>query len=519
MNTKEFENKLVSKINELYITNRQSYLVMRKFITKEDGKIIETGKYSNYHKAQDNFKPLNDSHIKSHLRGKYTIGVFSGDYLSKFLCFDLDILDKSKLKWTYHLLFETLIEIGIPSNHIHVASSGNKGLHVNLFIENGTKLTNLITLFLYTMSKIEEKLSNDVHFAIHKGEGYYAEFDFGKIEFRPTSSQGVKIELGKNYFNPNNDTNKCDFLDNETLEKLGNTYILDIEPISKNEFINIMDTINDIDYVQENEIHNEITEIKSALQESSSMKINKDEPETIESIKNLLINGLYMEGTRHNSSLKIAKYFRYMGLELDDCIKQLQEWMKRQNKKYYSSSLEFSLTECDRISRIVYEKEYSLFGNVQNIQIYKSEVSKILEIKNKNDKLLLYSMLIHSKRYSTINGIFFMTYAQMEEMCGLKINGAMATLQRLEESGYVEVVSRNIRRENGAYRKPNKYKLLLNVEEDEVVLEIDNSSLTFNDNELYYKSLINTYTNKELKKILPDKQYREVYNYRKLIAI
>ncbi len=514
MNNKELENQLVKKINELYITNRQSYLIMRKLIKTEDGNIIETGEYKNYHKKQDKFRPLNDSHIRSHLRGKYTVGVFSGELISKFLCFDLDIKDKVKLKWTHYLLVETLNDLGISSEHIHTATSGNKGLHVNIFIENGTKLTHLTSLFNITMNKLNEKLSDEVNFRIHSGDGLFGEFDFGQIEMRPTSTQGVKIELGRNFFNSDSKSNKCVFLDNETLNPVDDTYILNIEPMNKEEFIHILDRINDKDQY----IEYEIVEIKANLNESKSMKINKDEPETIESVKNLLINGLYMEGTRHNSTLKIAKYLRYMGLELDDCIVQLQEWMKNQNKKYYSSSLEFALSECERVSKIVYEKEYSLFGNVANIQIYKGEIEKILEAESKNDKLLLYSMLIHSKRYALKDGVFYMTYEQMKEMCGIKINGAMKSIERLEELGLLEVVSRNVRQENTYKHKPNKYKLKFEVTDYEIALEIDNTSNLINNNELYLRSVINTYDNKQLKRILPDRQYREINKYQKSLA-
>jgi hypothetical protein len=51
-----------------------------------------------------NGKPLVDSDIEEHLKGEKTFGVFAGKKFSKFICFDVDVEDKSKAKWhTYRI--------------------------------------------------------------------------------------------------------------------------------------------------------------------------------------------------------------------------------------------------------------------------------------------------------------------------------------------------------------------------------------------------------------------------------
>jgi hypothetical protein len=503
----ELENKIISKINELYITNRKKYLILSK-----EG---NTGKYIGIHEGQDKYVPLNDSLIRKHLRGKQTVGVFSGKNISKFLCFDLDIVDdKKKLKWTYYLLTECLNELGIKNEHIHVASSGFKGYHVLIFIENGTSLNLLISLFNFTMQKIKSKINDDIPFVPYSNKEHYGEFEFGKIEMRCTYTQGVKIELGINFNNSDAKTNKCVFLENDTLEPIHDDgYILWINPMEKDEFIEIMDNMCEKELISD-----EIVEMKSSLQEPHSHKINKDEDTTISHIINLINNGLHISGTRHNSCLKIAKYFRYSGYEIEDCIEKLKEWMMWQDKKYYSTPLNEALSECERVSRIVYEKEYQLFGNVEDIKIYKSELKEIIKIENKYDKLLLHTMLIHSKRYALKNGVFYMTYKQMKEMCGIGIDGSMASIERLEAIGLIEVVSRNVRQENNYKHLPNKYKININnVENDDVVLEIDNSSITIYNNELYYRSMLKAFTKEELKH-LPNRQYREFNKLRNVLV-
>jgi DNA-binding Lrp family transcriptional regulator len=226
-----------------------------------------------------------------------------------------------------------------------------------------------------------------------------------------------------------------------------------------------------------------------------------------------------MSGTRHNSVLKISKYFRYIGLELDECIVELKKWMMKQDKKYYSTPLEEALSECERISKIVYEREYSLVGHVDNLQIYKNEMKEIIKIKEKNTKIIFFAMLLHSKRYALKNGVFYMTYNQIEEMTGLGRKAATNQIEQLEKIGLLEVVERNITQEHSHLKKPNKYRINLNVEqiENDIVLEVDNTYSTLNYLQLYYETTVKLFTKNELKH-LPYNQYKELNKYRKLVS-
>lgn len=336
------EQPIIDKINELYITNRKTFLKLNK-----------DGKYSSV-----SYSPLHDGLIERHIRGIETIGVFAGKEISKFICFDIDMIDKSKLNWVYHLLMESISNIGVNNNYIHVALSGNKGLHVLLFVQDGTSLKHFKYLFEEVMKIIQLKINNQIQTKIFNDNELKLEIEnICNIEFRPSFTQGVKLELGINFKNTNKKTNECLFVDKDILKPKSKDYILDIKPMPKDEFLDLMDSLYD---TYANEIEVNMNLIKQEITEPYSHKINKDEPETIEYIVNLIQNGLYMSGTRHHSVLKIAKYFRYMGLELDECIEKLSKWMRNQDKKFYSSTIEEALSECERISRIVYEKEYSL---------------------------------------------------------------------------------------------------------------------------------------------------------------
>lgn len=502
------ESEIITKINELYITNRKKYLKLNK------NGVYQTVNYT-----------LHDGIIEKHLQGIHTIGIFSGRELSKFICFDIDMSDKSKTKWVYYLLMDSLYNIGIDDKYIHVANSGNKGLHILIYVQDGYSLKHFKELFIHVMECIQSKVDISIPTLLHSANELKLQIgDICFIEYRPNHTQGVKLELGINFKNENNKTNKCWFVDKYTLESIkNNEYILSIDPIAKEEFTLIMERLSDNTKIIEcDSLHEQVGLIKQTITEPHSHKINKDENETITHIVDLINNGLSMTGTRHNSVLKIAKYFRYMGLELEETIHNLCDWMTRQDEKLYSASLEEAISECVRLVKVVYEKEYSLVGHVENLRIYKSEMKAIVGIKEKYDKVLLYTMLLHSKRYALKNGVFYMTYAQMTEMCGISDEGANNIIKRLKDMGFIEVVERNIKIEHTNRCKPNKYRITLNVEvlleEDEIILEVDNKLKQNNYDKLYYQTVIKMFANKELKH-LPTRQYNEFTKLRKSILV
>ena len=87
---KDKQKEIIKKINDLYITNRQKYLVMKL-----------NGEYMTLQTSEKSkkIKPLVDGYIKNHIEGKATYGVFNGQYFGKFLCFDVDVKDKQYAKW------------------------------------------------------------------------------------------------------------------------------------------------------------------------------------------------------------------------------------------------------------------------------------------------------------------------------------------------------------------------------------------------------------------------------------
>src|SRR5205085_11636417 len=181
---KELMEQLVNKFNELFITKRKKYLIL-----KQNGEYIQINENNS-----TGFKKLNDFHIKRHLQGKETLGVFAGEYNTQFICFDVDFHDPKLAKWYTYRVIDSLVNVGVPEKYIHTSTSGNKGYHVDVYFNK------MITIDVC-------KAFFDL--VINQGQLYS---EHGKVEFRP-SNQGLKLPLGINFKNNNSRTNKCWYVD------------------------------------------------------------------------------------------------------------------------------------------------------------------------------------------------------------------------------------------------------------------------------------------------------------------
>lgn len=115
-------NELVKFLSELFIGYRKSHIEQQS-----DGTYHFIDKCS----LHDNY------HIKQHILGNKTVGVFSGaDVGSKYICFDVDTKARSILD-TRALIYTLVSEFNIHYDYIPVAYSGNKGYHVYLLFEIG----------------------------------------------------------------------------------------------------------------------------------------------------------------------------------------------------------------------------------------------------------------------------------------------------------------------------------------------------------------------------------------------
>lgn len=484
------DKEIIEKINELFIMARYQYLILS-----------EHGNYQtfNMYKNKKVF-PLNDYAIQKHLKGMATLGVFSSTNHTKFICFDVDVIDKEQAKWTVYRLVNCLIEIGIPDDDIHISLSGNKGYHVELYFNNPIKNENAYELYLLVVNA-----------------GDLLNIDYGQVEYRPNAmKQGVKIPLGINFKNKRK--HRCWYVNyDKGLKPIqSKKYILKIKQMDVGILYNILERERDV--LEEVEVR-EVEEVRGFIESKyTPLKIYREnigEQETIEAIEKLLHTGLTTTGMRHNSLYKLGKYFRFQGLTNEECYKALVEWMGEQDTRNYTTKWDDGIKDIQSIVKYIYENEISLTIEEKDLFVTYEEMRQILQLKSKNEKLLTYCLLIHSKRYAMKNGNFYMTYMQMSHASSLVEKTTRTLINKLEQSGILEIIERNrkVKDENGKVirkeKKPNIYNVNIECKKEEnasfkVVYSGLNYADSFNSCILYFFDI------KTLKGMLPRRHYESV---------
>jgi hypothetical protein len=207
-------------------------------------------------------------------------------------------------------------------------------------------------------------------------------------------------------------------------------------------------------------------ECENIISKHTPLKIydeNINENITIDAIENLINNGLPIQGSRHNSLLKIAKYNKHFGMNINENKQFLIEWLEQQPKQLYSTKWEDCIKDIELIVKWTYENNRSFVMKNPNISININEMLEILKIEGKNDKVILYSLLIHQKRYGLSNNEFYMSYKQMMESTGLCKNTVINIIKRLESNNIISVIRSSNKSYNPRLKKVttevNRYQL------------------------------------------------------------
>ncbi|MFB1098288.1 TOTE conflict system archaeo-eukaryotic primase domain-containing protein [Terribacillus sp. JSM ZJ617] len=484
------DKEIIRKINELYIMARYQYLILG-----------ERGNYQTFNRYKNsNVYSLNDYTIQRHLDGKLTLGVFASSFYTKFICFDVDVVDEKLAKWTVYRIVASLIEVGVPENDIHISLSGNKGYHIEMHFNIPIK--NEVAYEFYLMILNMSNLLN---------------IDYGEVEYRPNAmKQGVKIPLGINFRNKRK--KRCWFVSyDKGLKPIRNkNYILKIKQMSADVIYDILERERDV--LDEREVI-EVEETKGFIDNQyTPLKIygeNIQERETIEAIESLLQNGLTITGTRHNSLFKLAKYFRHQGHTVEECNSALIEWMGEQDTRCYTTKWGDCVKDIELITEYIYEKEVNLTVVKKDLYITYDETKEIMKLKSKNEKILAYCLLVHSKRYAIKNGNFYMTYKQMSESSGLTEKTTRNLINILEENGFLKIVERNRPDYDGngklkKEKKPNVYKIdiELKLKENKTQFKIVDEDSKYVDS--FNSCILFYFDKKTIKEMLPRRQYESI---------
>ena len=431
-NTKE----IVAKINDLYILKRKKWI-----------KLSTLGNYSMMEYPRDPM--IIDFVLESHLKGFFTVNVFSGMKISKFLCFDVDEKDNIFARWKVQKLIDSMNNLGIHQKYIATSFSGNKGYHVELFFDK--------LMALSEVRKFYEIIISD------------SELD-ETVEFRPTGTQSIKIPLGWNYNNKNMMENECCFVDPFNYFKpFSREYIFNTEKVESNLILDIIENFYSVDseIISDPVIYSYAS--NSAWKDDKELIHNNIQPYNPVEIKDLIAEketiGIKAKGTRHNILKDLTLLYKNgLGLDQNDNKKRLIEFMEKQNPNNYSTPWKEVIREIETLVEYNYKYDYQLpryyrFNDPQ-FSISDKDVERILEVKSKNGKLLLCSLLVHCKKYANSEGMFFMTFEQMTKSSKLSYSTCYRQIQYLSDNNFIEIVRCNRKRDGTYLKYPNSYKLI-----------------------------------------------------------
>lgn len=474
--------EVIRQINNLFIMTRFQYLIM-----------FQNGIYQTFNINQsDKVKKLNDYTVSRHLNGEATLGIFSGEEFTKFICFDIDTQKDDLAKWAVYKLINGLISVGIPKQYIHVSLSGGKGYHVEIYFDH--PIRNILSYKLYLLVLNISDLLN---------------FEYGQVEFRPNGlKQGVKLPLGTNF----KTKQRCWYCNIDDLKPIHNEeYILNIEQIEVSKIYNILDEQDDL-YLTDvvSNVESTRNEMENKTNKLNIYKQNIDPDETIDYIQDLLFNGLKMPGTRHNSLFKLAKYFHYQGIEREECNDMLIEWMDKQDQSTYTTERDDYIKDIGLIADYIFDNDIQLTIVEKELTITYDEMLPILKLKTKNEKILAYCLLIHSKRFANVKGVFYMSYKQMSEASGLSLMTTKRVIPKLNDDKILDIVQSNQSQKGTYMKKPNKYKLNINSTTNDI-----GKSFIFSCDDIHYANLLtDTFTHlfsiEQLHMYLPRRQYESL---------
>lgn len=400
------------------------------FLTSKKHRIEQNDDGSYFYNPQG----LSRDDLIAHFNGTKTIGIFSGQELSKYICFDVDTGKESRKQAQndVRILVHSLIaEFSLSKDYITVADSGNKGYHVYLFFDNVIPVEYLRAFYHEVLDRT----------------GY----SVTQIEFRPTPKQGVKLPLGIHRVTGR----RCNFVDpfNE-FEPRPYEDIYNIKQLPAKSFKEVLN-LKDLYQVQRENYYRKLCEFMEKDEAKvfngvlNSLDFTSKEIEHAEEYiaKMLRTKTLIYPDTRNKYTLLLSIYLKGQGNEPKETINLINEVMlnsKRSYKGLVKSSESHIKRETKKIVEYVYRTNIVLGGANRDVYLYVEEIRDILALKKPSLMKLYTSMLVHSKRHKAI-GVdnFYMAYSTMSDYGNTTQRDTLRKyIDELEQQGRIKVVSR-----------------------------------------------------------------------------
>lgn len=478
---------VVQTLNDLYITNR------RKFILQQsDGSYREVKRYI---KAKREFIPiLTDNALYKHVEGKHTLGVFAGQSVTKFICFDVDTKEHSQQD-TEQLRDTLILDFQIDPKFINISFSGSKGYHVELFFDKPIK------------NELVETFYNQVLKA--------GEFTKKVVELRPLHQTGVKLPLGIH----KKTGNRCHFVDLYSFEHVEDeTYLRTIQKLDTNKFIAGLDLKPQPEVIKSN-VSDEADPIEKIEKLVSTLDLTLYEVEHLQEnlIEMLETKVLKYTDSRNKYTFYLTIFLKELGHDVEDSIAIINGIMlntKRNYEGFINSSEHHIKYETQRIVKHAHKKNYMFHDIQRDVWLYEDEIKDILSVKGIHLQRLYLSILIHAKRCGSLKQPFYMAYSVMANMGNSQERGRLRSyISQLSDR--IEVKQSNVvdvprsKATGITVKKPNVYsiKKSFNQNSDQkVLIKADVASVDINEvlKTAYQNNVINF---SDIKKHLPKNRF------------
>lgn len=282
----------------LYVTYR------KKFCMNVAGQIF-TPKTSS-----GDYRTLTSGYLYNHVMRKYAVCVFSGESGTKFMCFDVDMMDIEVVK----SIVSILKDAGIPEESLAVSTSGNKGYHVDVFFDNLVPLEDCKRLYEYVLSKMD--------------------VDERKVELRPTNRQSIKLPLSVN----SKTGNICWYMDDNFEIVEDHSPIFSMKGMSSTSFSAM---VKKLDYVPK------------------TKAIHVKEVPVIEIKDEFNLPVITAAGMRHHMMVNIAMFLRSRYHTQEEIEYILGQWISSQDRKLFHSTEEEIRKDIVSVSQWVSSDSYS----------------------------------------------------------------------------------------------------------------------------------------------------------------
>lgn len=408
---KYIENLLIKFFDEFYVTVRSKYLLYDlagNTYTINTNKPIEKVDETTGEVIQHKPLVLCKKQLQKHLRLQETIGIFFPMIGTKIIGLDLDINDVTALERIYDVLVTYLK----PTDFL-MSSSGGKGFHIDIFLENILNRDIVIKFYELVLSETGLKPK--------------------QLELRGASEQGYKLPFGMhhkkkhhcgavNQYGVNIEVDNIEELVLSRTKANINTIIdavlINHEDAEETVIPESFGILTDDEIIEFEDMTSEITVLESYN------NLNED---FIEDLSLIYRKGFDGAGLRNKYTFKIALFLKcHMRFKKNDVLEEMLEWKDR-CKGYRALESEFETDIRATVDKI-FKEDLKLLIAAKEIKISKVEIKEILSIKCRTSqetralRLLYYMMFLHSKAYSDDNGVFFMTLQQMQSMGAVKRN-------------------------------------------------------------------------------------------------